>query len=58
LPSLEIPVMSNGNWYMGDFLEFFIWLSMDHSKDNSEITASFSSLTNIISFFVTTSFSY
>jgi len=27
-------VTSNQNWYMGDFLESFIWSSMDHSKDN------------------------
>jgi hypothetical protein len=30
----EIPVTSNGNWYMEDFLEFFGWLSMDHSRNN------------------------
>jgi hypothetical protein len=27
-------VMSNWNWYMGDFLKSFVWLSMDHSQDN------------------------
>jgi hypothetical protein len=26
--------MSNWNWYMGDFLECFVWSSMDHSKNN------------------------
>jgi hypothetical protein len=29
-----IPMTSNRKWYMGDFLESFVWLSMDHSKDN------------------------
>ncbi len=29
-----ISVMSNRNWYMGIFLEFFVWSPMDHSKDN------------------------
>jgi hypothetical protein len=27
-------VMSNPNWYIGGCLESFVWLSMDHSKDN------------------------
>jgi hypothetical protein len=26
--------MSNQNLHMGNFLESFIWSSMDHSKDN------------------------
>jgi hypothetical protein len=26
-------MMSNWKWYMGDILESFVWLSMDHSKD-------------------------
>ncbi len=26
--------MNNQNWYKGDFLDSFIWLSMDHSKNN------------------------
>jgi hypothetical protein len=30
----KILVMSNWNLYMGDFLESFVWSSMDHSKDN------------------------
>jgi hypothetical protein len=30
----QILVMSNWNWYMGDFFKSFIWSSMDHSKDN------------------------
>ncbi len=25
---------SDQNWYKGDFLESFIWLSKDHSKNN------------------------
>jgi hypothetical protein len=29
-----ISVMSSQNWYMGIFLEFFVWSSMDHFKDN------------------------
>ncbi len=29
-----IPLRSNWNSYMGDFLESFVWSSMDHSKDN------------------------
>ncbi len=29
-----ILVTSNQNWYMGDFLESFLWFSMDHSGDN------------------------
>jgi len=28
-----IPMTSNWNWYMGDFLKSFIWSSMDHSKE-------------------------
>jgi len=32
--SFLIPVTSNQNYYMGDFLESLIWSSMDHSKDN------------------------
>ncbi len=32
--SFSIPVMSNPNWYIGGCLESFVWLSMDHSKDN------------------------
>ncbi len=32
--TLQIPMTNNWNWYVGDFLESFIWLSMDHSKDN------------------------
>jgi hypothetical protein len=35
-----IPVMSNRNWYMGDFLESFIW-SWTIPKTISEITTSF-----------------
>jgi hypothetical protein len=27
-------MLSNPNLYVGDFWESFIWLSMDHSKDN------------------------
>jgi hypothetical protein len=23
------------NWFMGDFLEFILWSSLDNSKDNS-----------------------
>jgi hypothetical protein len=30
---LQFPLTSNQNWYMGDFLEFFVWSSMDHSKE-------------------------
>jgi hypothetical protein len=29
-----IPMMNNWNWYMGDFLESFVWSSMDHTEDN------------------------
>jgi hypothetical protein len=25
---------SNWKWYVRDFLKFFVWSSMDHSKDN------------------------
>jgi len=28
------PVSRNRIWYMGEFLESFIWLAMDHCKDN------------------------
>jgi hypothetical protein len=31
---LQISVVNNWNWYMGDFFESFAWSSMDHSEDN------------------------
>jgi hypothetical protein len=34
--NFQILMMSNWKWYMGDILESFVWLSMDHSKDNFE----------------------
>jgi hypothetical protein len=39
-----IPMMSNQNWYMGDFLESFVW-SWTIPKTISEIITSFLSLT-------------
>jgi hypothetical protein len=29
-----ISMIYNQNWYMGDFLESLVWLSMEHFKNN------------------------
>jgi hypothetical protein len=34
LMNFIILMMINPNLYMGDFLETFVWSSMDHSKDS------------------------
>jgi hypothetical protein len=49
-------VTSNWNWYMGDFLECFVWSSMDHSKDNLKNNCLLIFKPNYISFLITTSF--
>jgi hypothetical protein len=55
---LRIPVTSNQNWYMEDFLEFFTWFFMDHSKDNLRNKYLIFKHNYFISFLVITSFSY
>jgi hypothetical protein len=52
---LLILVMRNENWYMGDFLESFIWSSMDHSKDHFRNYYLIFKLNYFISFLITTS---
>jgi hypothetical protein len=54
----QIPVMSNWNGYMGDFLKSFIWSSMDHSKDNFRNNLLDLKPNYFNSFLTITSFSY
>ncbi len=49
----------NENWYIGDFLEFFCMvIHGPFQRQFSEIIISYSSITNFISFLITTPFSY
>ncbi len=53
-----IPVTSIQNWYVKDFLEPFIQLSMDHSKDNFRSNYFIFKPNYFIYFLITTSISY
>ncbi len=53
-----LPMTSNWYWDMGDFLESFIWLSMDDSKDNFKNNYLIFNPNYFISFLITTFFFY
>jgi hypothetical protein len=56
--SMIIPMVSNWNRYMGDFLESFVWSSMDHSKNYFRKNYFIFKPYLFIYFLITTSFSY